>query len=416
MAQAFSKQPKAISFSDNPLVFEWYEGGGAVGTNLFDAATTTDFYFEVKLYVNTVLFNTYRVEIGSRVTSGGNAFAYAKFDASDVLKFFVNANQVTEAIITPIAETQYYITFTPKYLNAGTPTTGSTTTSVTKRATKGKLTKKYWIDYVENDLFKTSLWGIGTGGSQFFTQFPRNQKYYVGLEEDVYLFYANTIKVGEIKVSIFDNMGVVIKSNQVYAYGGSSVFTLFNIAPKQIADNFTGIAMSDFDNAAYYTVNAVVSSTIIESETFTFWIDRDCERYTNTRLYFLAKTGTIEAFTFKLVSRPRATTDVMTTKRQWGAWNGANYEFDLKQGETQTTMVMNKETLQLESDWLNEEVQHWLVENLYTSPYVIMERDGVMQRVNVMPMTYEKKTHAADTLINEILTVEYSVDNSSMLL
>jgi hypothetical protein len=304
MAQAFSKQPKAISFSDNPLVFEWYEGGAAAGSNLFDAATTTDFYFEVKLYVNASLFNTYRVEIGNRVSSGANRFAYAKFDASDVLKFFVNANEVTDTLITPIAQTDYYITFTPKYLSSGTPTTGSTTTSATKRAVKGKLTKKDWIDYVDNDF----------------------------------------------------------------------------------------------------------------TETFTFYIDRDCERYTNTRLYFLAKSVTIEAFTFKLVSRPRATTEVMTTKRQWGAWNGSSFAFDLKQGETQTTMVMSEETLFLESDWINEEVQHWLVENLYTSPYVIMERDGVMQRVNVMPMTYEKKSHSADALINETLTVSYSVDNSSMLL
>jgi hypothetical protein len=411
MAQAFSKQPKAISFSDNPLVFEWYEGGAAAGSNLFDAATTTDFYFEVKLYVNASLFNTYRVEIGSRVTSSGNAFAYAKFDASDVLKFFVNANQVTDTLITPIAQTDYYITFTPKYLNSGTPTTGSTTTSATKSAVKGKLTKKDWIDYVDNDLFKTSLWG--DDGYQFFTQFPRSQKYYVGLEEDVYLFYANSLAVERLIISLYEADGTLIVSENK-ATGRSDVFALLNLAPQQIIDSslFT-ITLEQFEQATYYEVYV---ENVTESEKFTFWIDRDCERYTNTRLYFLAKSGTIEAFTFKLVSRPRANTEVMTTKRQWGAWNGSSFAFDLKQGETQTTMVMSEETLFLESDWINEEVQHWLVENLYTSPYVIMERDGVMQRVNVMPMTYEKKSHSADALINETLTVSYSVDNSSMLL
>jgi len=414
MAQAFSKQPKAISFSDNPLVFEWYEGGAAAGSNLFDAATTTDFYFEVKLYVNAALFNTYRVEIGSRVTSGGNDFAYAKFDASDVLKFFVNANQVTDTLITPIARTSYYITFTPKYLSSDVPTTGSTTTSATKRAVKGKLTKKDWIDYVDNDLFKTSLWEI-SDGSEFFTQFPRSQKYYVGLEEDVYLFYANSLAVERLIISLYEADGTLIVSEDK-ATGSSDAFALLNLAPQQIIDSsiFT-ITEANFNDAAYYTVRAQNEDSYF-TETFTFYIDRDCERYTNTRLYFLAKSGTIEAFTFKLVSRPRATTEVMTTKRQWGAWNGDTFAFDLKQGETQTTMVMSEETLFLESDWINEEVQHWLVENLYTSPYVIMDRDGVMQRVNVMPMTYEKKSHSADALINETLTVSYSVDNSSMLL
>jgi hypothetical protein len=274
MAQAFSKQPKVISFSDNPLVFEWYEGGAVAGSNLFDASTTTEFYFEVELYVNNSLYNTYRVEIGNTVSAVGVEYAYSKFDASEVLKSFVNANEVTDTLITPIPKTDYYITFTPKYLNSGTPTTGSTTTSATKSAAKGKLTKKDWIDYVDNDLFKTSLWEI-SDGSEFFTQFPRSQKYYVGLNEDVYLFFANDTEIERLIISLYEADGTLIVTEDK-ATGSSNVYALLNLAPQQIIDSsiFT-ITEANFNDTAYYTIKGRTKGRDLLTETFTFYIDRD---------------------------------------------------------------------------------------------------------------------------------------------
>jgi hypothetical protein len=405
MAQAFSKQPTtpAISFSDNPIVFEWYED------TAFFAGTTSDYYFEVKIYVDSVLQKTARREVEH--TNGGRA--YARIDISEIMRLTISAAQYTTTFQTQLPAPQVYVTFEAKYKVSGVDTNGALVTSSTIRVIKGSLTKLDFINYRDNDLFLTSKWGAFDGW-QFFTQFPRSEKYYVGMDEDVFL---NVVFRGDFTTTTFklyDVTGTLITS------GTSGLIdavdnALYNVSPQTAIDRTT-ITASDFDDCYYYTVQIQEDSFDTLSEVFTFYIDRECERYPHARLYFLGKSGNIEAYTFKMKSMVERSTEVRGKRGYWGEWQNGTFVQDTLQTEETTHLVESSGEIMLQTDWINAPVQNWLSENLYESPYVLMERDGVLQRVIVQPIRYEKKQDYSGEQFNLEIKVKLSLHNQSQLI
>ena len=67
--------------------------------------------------------------------------------------------------------------------------------------------------------------------------------------------------------------------------------------------------------------------------------------------------------------------------------------------------------MMIESDWLTEDVQHWLVKNLFTSLYVATEGDGELIEAKIMAEGYDWMYQDNDMLFNEkikLIEAEYN--------
>jgi hypothetical protein len=396
MAQEFTQQPKYVSFSDNPIVYAWYEDTQYL--------IQDEFRWNVEVYINSSLHSTHVIYIQD--ISGGDA--YAKFDVSDIVKQYAIANKRTTLFLTDIAPTEVYIKVTAEYDGGSL----SPLTSNTVNCIKGKLTKQDFVQYIDNDLFLTSKWESASG-FQFFTQFPRTEKYWCGLDEDLWLTAINSGATDTLRVTLYDVAGssIVSATKALTEY----IASLIEVSPSTIVAETT-VVSADFDECYYYTIEVRDDVSLEYSEPFKIYIDRGCSRFTHSRLIFLGKCGSLEAWTFKMISRPTAQVTAKETKSIFGTWQGGEYVFDLEQGEFKTHLTESVERIELNTDWINDETHNWLVENLMTSPYIIMQRDGIYQRMVIEGTSYEKKKNNQENLFNVSLTLKYSHTNSSMLL
>lgn len=73
------------------------------------------------------------------------------------------------------------------------------------------------------------------------------------------------------------------------------------------------------------------------------------------------------------------------------------------------------EQMILNSDWIKQEVQHWLVEELYESPRVYLNENGLYYPVMVTNPNYVKKLRRKDGLIQELVQLDKTYEYISQL-
>jgi len=69
----------------------------------------------------------------------------------------------------------------------------------------------------------------------------------------------------------------------------------------------------------------------------------------------------------------------------------------------------------INSDWIKQDVQHWLVEELYESPRVYMEQRSAFIPVIVTNPNYVKKLRRKDGLIQELVQLDKTYEYISQL-
>jgi hypothetical protein len=73
------------------------------------------------------------------------------------------------------------------------------------------------------------------------------------------------------------------------------------------------------------------------------------------------------------------------------------------------------EQMIINSDWIKQEVQHWLVEELYESPRVYVEDESRFYPVMVTNPNYVKKLRRKDGLIQELVQLDKTHEYISQL-
>jgi hypothetical protein len=182
--------------------------------------------------------------------------------------------------------------------------------------------------------------------------------------------------------------------------------TIFNFSPEQIV-SFTSITQLNFDASAYYEV--VFSSSL---PTVRFEIDRGCIYQYAKRIHFLSEIGSIESFTFALISRPSGKIKSFGYKQSWGEWNDENFNYNKQQGRDIDFAKYAERLLIVESDWLLEDIQHWMHRNLFESPVVYEELtttggtySTLLFRRKIMNTAWADKYHENDMLFKEQITL-----------
>ena len=391
MAITIYDEPQLIAPAGNPLVFTFSS----------DQTAQPNFSFIVEVYIDGQLRLTQ--EVFRQFNTLG------RIDVCEAVQSVVANPEITTAIEYNATNSmvEYYIKVYEKY--GSTPTIQDDDTSATLLAFNGALEYREWVNfnYDDYDPWQTNF-------AKFLTYFPRSKRALCGMEENFYLGYFEQTgaQTATLVVNLFD-----ISGNNI-AFGSYNIteseFVILNVGPQVIIDN-TAINQVDFDDCYYYTV--YVELTDIATETFTIYMDLDCKRYDTYRLHWLNKLGSFDSFTFSLVSTEAANVQSYGYQRDPGVWDDTSYTYPLYAGQAINFAKTKTETLTLNSDWINQDIQQWLVKSLYDSPLVYLERENgtEFEPVKVSNSNYTLKQRRRDGLIQETVNIDRTFTYRSQL-
>jgi len=397
MAVTIQQNPQAFTTASNPVVFTFES----------DETAQANFSYIVELYIDGALHSTHQVfpQFGE----------LAKFNASEAVRSTLASPLITNGSLTTnynTAISTVYIIVSEKY---GTlPAIQLDATSNAIFVFSGALRHPDWIDFSFKD-YDVSTTNNLTPGVKFLTSWPRARKTFCGMNEKIFLGFISSDTSFNVRFTLRTAGGTLIVTDLVSL--SFNDLTVVDCSPSTIMANTTITAL-DFASAAYYEVIARGAGTGIfngSSETFQIYIDTECHRYETRRLHWLNKFGVWDAFTFTLVSIDSTKVSSTGYNRESGVWDGTAYTYPFYQGQATTYAKTAKDTLILNSDWINEEVQKWLVRELYESPNVYLEQGENFEPVNVVNQNYDFKQRRINGLIQEVVQIERTYLYNSQL-
>ena len=397
MAVTIQQNPQAFTTASNPVVFTFES----------DETAQANFSYIVELYIDGALHSTHQVfpQFGE----------LAKFNASEAVRSTLTSPLITNGSLTTnynTAISTVYIIVSEKY---GTPPAIQLdATSNAIFVFNGALRHPDWIDFSFKD-YDVSTTNNLTPGVKFLTSWPRARKTFCGMNEKIFLGFISSDTSFNVRFTLRTAGGALIVTDLVSL--SFNDLTVVDCSPSTIMANTTITAL-DFASAAYYEVIARGAGTGIfngSSETFQIYIDTECHRYETRRLHWLNKFGVWDAFTFTLVSIDSTKVSSTGYNRESGVWDGTAYTYPFYQGQATTYAKTAKDTLILNSDWINEEVQKWLVRELYESPNVYLEQGENFEPVNVVNQNYDFKQRRINGLIQEVVQIERTYLYNSQL-
>ena len=383
MAITIHDQPQLIAPASNPLVFT------------FSSTETAqdNFSFIVEVFVDSTMILTQQVfrqfNALSRIDVSGAIETYIRNTIPTTnLELDATDSMVTYAIIV--------------YEKYGDPAiTQASATSTTLKAFNGSLEYEDWInfDYAIYDPNQTQ-------DALFLTFFPLTSKRLVGMDENFYLAFFEQTAVASCDLNIYllDISGNTIATDFITLT--ATDFYILNVGPQVIIDNTT-ITQIDFDTCYRYEISVSVQGVSFVGPIY-IYMDLACQRYEPYRLHWLNKLGCWDSFTFGLVSTNTASLDSFDYERDPGVWSGNSYTYPLYSGQKINYTKRKNKQLSLNSDWISEDVQNWLVTSLYDSPVVYLERDNGtdFEIVKVTNKNYKLKTRRTDGLLQEEILIE----------
>lgn len=392
MAVTIYNQPQAIAPAGNPLVFTFSS----------DQTAQENFSFIVELYIDSTLVLT------QQVFRQFNALS--RIDVSQAVEAYIRNTIPTTNLELDATDSMvtYAIIVYEKYGNP--PITQASATSTTLKAFNGSLEYEDWIDF-DYALYDPNQ----TQDALFLTFFPLASKRLVGMDENFYLAFFEQTAVASCDLNIYllDISGNTIATDFITLT--ATDFYILNVGPQVIIDN-TSITQIDFNTCYKYEISVSVQGVSFVGP-ITIYMDLACQRYEPYRLHWLNKLGCWDSFTFGLVSTESATVQSFAYQRDPGVWSGNSYTYPLYSGQKVNYAKTKNKQLVLNSDWISEEVQNWLVESLYDSPIVYLEQTNgtEFEPVKVTNSTYQLKTRRRDGLLQEQVTIDRTYTYRSQL-
>lgn len=396
MAVTIIQEPDGRSPASNPIIWTFES----------DQTTQPNFSFYVELYVSGNLHSAHTVfpEVGN----------YGKFNASPIMRSLVSTPVIDTAFVQDFG-TAMLPTYIIVYEKYGTPPALGSSASASRRLIfNGSLKYQQFYTWV-SAIYNIKL----TDGALFTTNFPRSQKAYCRYDEEFFLgLFGFRFTFGDtytLYVELYDINGFSIDSGAINI--GWELYWQFNVSPARIESNM-GISYANWLLCSYYEcyVEYTDGSIINYTEKFRIHFDQDCTRFEPIRLHWLNKFGTYDSFSFDLLSQNSANITSNNYQRQLGQWQGSgSYVFPSTAPQMQHYSKRAVEQMILNSDWIKQDVQHWLVEELYESPRVYVEDRDTFYPVMVTNPSYLKKLRRKEGLIQEIVQLDKTYEYISQL-
>lgn len=400
MAITIETEPQQFNTICNPteVVFSSDETGQA------------NFSFIVELYINGSLHSTHQVFPESGI--------YAKFNFSAIGRAVITTNFCEESTFAQELNPNYTWSLLVFEKYGTPPTVDLLSATATSGFTflNGSLRHATWLDYDYQD------YDIETGGKGdlFLTDFPRDKRELISYNESKFLSIINS--GGDFctgYVYLYDITNTLITSaTWIGALGTSLYVPLLSVGPAMLVSN-TSLVQADFNNCYYYTIQIKqTAAPSKDSELYKIYIDQDCSAYSRRRLHWLNKFGAWDSFTFNKLSEDSSDITSNRYTRDAGSWDGNAHQYLLTNGQKVSFSKFVDDKLILNSDWISEDVQNWLVRDLYESPKVYLENDfgtSVFEPVVVTNASSILKQRRKAGLMQELVQIDKTYTYTSQL-
>ena len=221
-----------------------------------------------------------------------------------------------------------------------------------------------------------------------------------------YEFFDSTFQVLNATVIVANNFRLLanISDRRIIVPAG------YNIDDIATADIISGTLpqVSSASNI-FWKVSMTDTSNVQTSEVFIFKKDSQCTVHEEVRIHFQNEHGAFDSFTFTKANDFE--TEVKERKKfskPLGKFIASNnYMYETEDRHDVVFYTEMKDTITLNSDWINEDVCFWL-EELVTSPVVFIENatfSRQQQTIELVPVTvldkkYIRKKRQTSKLIN----------------
>ena len=395
MAVIIEQEPfSTFTPSGNPVVFTFSS----------DQTAQANFSYLVEVYVNGVIEGRQQVFPESGV--------YGRIDCTSFAERFTSAPSISSTFSVDAANyAEIYIKVIERYgdpIADGANATSGTTPTVFKASMSN-------VDFINWDS-SNYVYDVGITNNKIFTTFPVGETAKCGEGEQFRLMMLADSSIEDMDIEFFD-------SNDVAVTGGSipvavAKIIIVNVGLKNLLADGT-VNQATIDASAYYVINFSNTTFGADSEPFRIDIDRECNSATSKRLHFISPWGTIESFTYSLPSTTSGGVISNRFTKEFGSFNGANYEFDLSSGTNIDYRKRSNKNLLIRSNWLSEEIQQWLEYYVSMSPLSFIEdTDDVnlgLRRISISKSQFLFKTIKENTLFKEELTIVLDSHNSMTL-
>jgi hypothetical protein len=378
-----------------------------------DETAQPNFSFIVELYMSGILQSTHEVYPESGIAG--------KFSPTGIARAAVSSNFPDASVLSQNLNPDLYwdVIVYEKY---GTPPVIDLGSATSAPAVVYYLNGSFRYGELHPNIYDYQDYDLDTGGKGdlFLTDFPRNRRDLVSYYESKFLSIINSGTDNCTGyVSLYDISGSLITSATWIGALGTNLRTpMISCGPRELVGG-TSLVQSDFDDCYYYTIQIKQTATPSkDSEIYKIYYDTSCSAYPRRRLHWLNKFGAWDSFTFTLLSED--STDITSNKysRQTGRWVGSAYQYDLSDGQQMTMSKFMQDKLILNSDWIQEDVQQWLVRELYESPRVYLQNDfgtDILEPVNVTNANYILKQRRKAGLIQELVQIDRTYTKISQL-
>lgn len=378
-----------------------------------DETAQPNFSFVVELYMSGTLHSTHEI-----YPESGNV---GKFSPTGIARAAVSSNFPDASVLSQNLNPDMYwdVIVYEKY---GTPPVTDLGSATSAPAVVYYLNGSFRYGELYPGVYDYQDYDIETGGKGdlFLTDFPRNRRDLVSYSEYKFLAIINSgVDNCTGYVYLYDISGSVIASATWTGALATNLRTpMISCGPLSLVSG-TSLVQSDFDDCYYYTIQIKQTATPSkDSEIYKIYYDTSCSAYSRRRLIWLNKFGAWDSFTFTLLSED--STDITSNKytRRSGRWVGGDFQYDLSDGQQMTMSKFMQDKLILNSDWIHEDVQQWLVRELYESPRVYLQNDfgtSVLEPVNVTNANYILKQRRKAGLIQELVQIDRTYTKISQL-
>ena len=379
----------AVTINQSPSTDFVLSGNPIVWVFSSNQTAQVNFSYYVEVYVDSVLHSTHQVFPESGI--------YGKFDASEILDSLLNAPQLPTGIVGYDALDYLNVSLTVYERYGATPTLQASAVTSSLKSTKGKLFLNNWINTNVNTYY------VGSTNRSLLTNCPdiklrsEEKLYFFGIIED--------IGSSTINLTYKDSSGSTVNTESISINNYDVTGYLLSYA---ILDGYyplDNVSTVDF----YLDIDSGAATTI----TYTINIDNSCAEYT-ARLHFLNQLGGIDAFTFTQVGRYNATTETQSFLTTQGTFDGATFGWDGLNSQVNNYQVGVNRKLKIESGWITADVQEWLNNNLFTSPYVLLETSNGLLRVANMSTSVTYNRSKTDMLFNTVIEID-ELHHTSMI-
>ena len=252
-----------------------------------------------------------------------------------------------------------------------------------------------WLDFDYTD------YDNAVTGKKFLTYAPRTQ--YIDSNQSAFLYFmtSNLARPARVQLTGYNAAGSII-SNGVIDITTTGKFNriaigTYDIVNSDPSDWSSGLPSTFLTGVSYYTVSIRNVSILTNSETFTFYVNAKCSKYTPVRLHWLNRLGGFDSFNF--IYKSEIDTDVKrsTYQQEPHTFSGTSWDYTKASRGVTTYNVEMTSGMKVNTDFLTDTESAWM-EDLFTSPVVYREVDNQLIAVNVDGKNIKLQTSLNDKL------------------